>query len=247
MNNVPAESYQVSAVRTLGFDHTDAPKATMTATETVHLPPLRSLAIGAVPRLVEGVLAPTAIFLLLLHFFGVPAAIVGGFLWSSSVIVVRRMLGRRIPALVVVGLGVLLVRTALSLATGSSFLYFLQPTLGTAVAGVVILGSALLGQPVLLRVARDFCPLPEDTMNDAHLRRFFLGISLLWGVTQLINAGVTLWLLVSQSVATYVVARTAMSWGLTAAVIAVTIGWFMQVLRRRRQDHVLVPLPVAAP
>ena len=232
------------AVPTVGFDHTNAPKATMTATDTMHMPPLRSLAIGAVPRLVEGVLAPTAIFLLLLHFFGVPAAIVGGFLWSSSVIVIRRALGRRVPALVVVGLGVLLVRTTLSLATGSSFLYFLQPTLGTAVAGIVILGSAVLGQPVVLRIARDFCPLPEDTMSDEHLRRFFLGISLLWGVTQLVNAGITLWLLVSQSVATYLVARTAMSWGLTAAVIGVTVGWFMQVLRRRQQDQALIPLPV---
>ena len=210
----------------------------MTATQTVHLPPLRSMAIGAVPRLVEGVLAPTAIFLLLLHFFGVPAAIVGGFLWSCSVIVVRRMLGRRIPALVLVGVGVLLVRTVLSLATGSSFLYFLQPTLGTAVAGIVILISAVLGQPVVLRIAARFCPLPEDAMSDAHLRRFFLGISLLWGVAQLINAAVTLWLLVSQSVATYVVARTATSWGLTAAVIAVTVAWFMQVLRHRQRDAV---------
>ena len=100
--------------------HTYAPKAAMTSTETVHLPPLRSMAIGAVPRLVEGVLAPTAIFLVLLHFFGVPAAIVGGFLWSASVIVIRRMLGRRIPSLVIVGVGVLFVRTVLSLATGST-------------------------------------------------------------------------------------------------------------------------------
>ena len=224
--------------------HTYAPKAAMTSTETVHLPPLRSMAIGAVPRLVEGVLAPTAIFLVLLHFFGVPAAIVGGFLWSASVIVIRRMLGRRIPALVMVGVGVLFLRTVLSLATGSSFLYFLQPTLGTAVAGIVILSSAVLGQPVVLRIARDFCPLPEDTMSDVHLRRFFLGISLLWGVTQLINAGVTLWLLVSQSVGTYVVARTAMSWGLTAAVIGVTVGWFMLMSRRRQRDGALVALPV---
>jgi hypothetical protein len=48
----------------------------MTGTETVHLPP-REPGDRCGPRLVEGA-APTAIFLLLLHFFGVPA-IVGGF------------------------------------------------------------------------------------------------------------------------------------------------------------------------
>jgi hypothetical protein len=217
----------------------------MSAADTVQLPPIRVMALRAVPRLAEGVLAPTAVFLLLLHFFGVSAAIVGGFAWSAAVVAVRRALGREIPTLVLIGVGVLLVRTVLALATGSSFLYFLQPTLGTAVAGVVILASAVLGQPLVLRIARDFCPFPSDTMEDAHFRRFFLGISLLWGVSQLLNAAVTLWLLVSQSVATYVVARTAMSWTLTGAVIAITVAWFHQVARRRR-DHALRTVPVQA-
>ena len=48
----------------------------------------------------------------------------------------------------------------------------------------------------------------------------------------------------SQSVGTYVVARTAMSWGLTAAVIGVTVGWFMLMSRRRQRDGALVALPV---
>ncbi len=214
-------------------------------TDTVQMPPLRVLAWRAVPRLVEGVLVPTALFVLLVNFVGVSAAIAGGFAWSATVIVVRRALGRRVPTLVLVGLGVLLFRTVVALATGSSFLYFLQPTLGTGVVGLVLLGSAFVGRPVVLRLARDFCPLPDDTMGDPHFRRFFLGISLFWGVTQLLNAAVTLWLLVSQSVSTYVVTRTAMSWTLTAAGIGISILWFARVLRRR-QEHALRPLALPA-
>ena len=123
--------------------------------DTVHVPSLRHLAVGALPRLVEGVLIPTALFLLLLNVFGVRAAIMGGLGWSMSVIVVRRLLGRRVPTLVLVGLGVLLVRTALALATGSSFIYFLQPTLGTGTVGLVLVASALFGRPLVLRLARD--------------------------------------------------------------------------------------------
>jgi intracellular septation protein A len=212
--------------------------------DTVHLPPLRDLALRAVPRLLEGVLIPTALFLLLLNVAGVQAAIVGGFAWTASVIVVRRLLGRRIPTMVLVGVGVLMFRTLLSVATGSSFLYFLQPTLGTATVGLVLLGSALLGRPLVLRLARDFCPLPADTMGDPHLRRFFLGISFFWGVTQLVNAAVTLWLLVSQSVSTYVVTRTAMSWTLTIVAIGISVLWFTRVMRNR-QEHALLVAPVA--
>jgi intracellular septation protein A len=211
--------------------------------DTVHLPPLRDLALRALPRLVEGVLVPTALFLLLLNTAGVRAAIVGGFAWSMAVIVVRRMLGRRVPTMVLIGVGVLLGRTLLSLATGSSFLYFLQPTLGTATIGLVMLGSALVGRPLVLRLARDFCPLPADTMGDPHLRRFFLGISFFWGVTNLVNAAVTLWLLVSQSVSTYVVTRTAMSWTLTIVGIGISVLWFTRVMRRR-QEHAFLVAPV---
>jgi hypothetical protein len=209
----------------------------MSTHEHVSMPPVGRLAVRAVPRLIEGAVCPTVLFLVLLHVFGVGAAIIGGFAWSAAVIVVRRCLGRSVPTLVLVGLGIMFVRAALALATGSAFLYFLQPTLGTAVAGLVILGSAVVGQPLVLRLARDFCPLPADTMHDAHFRRFFLGMSLLWGITQLVNAGVTLWLLVSQSVSTYVVARTAMSWTLTGTVIAISVVWFAQVLRQRERHH----------
>ncbi len=211
------------------------------SSETVHLPPIRELAVGAVPRLVEGVLIPTALFLLLVNTAGVGAAIVGSFGWSTSVIVVRKVLGRPVPTLVFVGLGVLLLRTAVSLATGSSFLYFIQPTVGAGTIGIVIIASAIAGRPVVLRLARDFCPLPVDSMGDPHLRRFFLGISFLWGATQLLNAGITLWLLVSQSVSTYVITRAAMSWTLTALAIAVTVVWFIR-MARRHQLYALVPV-----
>jgi hypothetical protein len=161
-----------------------------------------------------------------------------------SVIVVRRMLGLRVPTLVFVGLTVLFIRTCLALATGSSFLYFIQPTLGAGVIGIVILASAFAGRPVVLRIARDFCPLPVDSMRDPHLRRFFLGISFLWGATQLLNSGITLWLLVSQSVSTYVITRAAMSWSLSALAIGVTVVWFLRMNRTRQLDA-LTPVPLA--
>jgi len=217
----------------------------MSSGDTLHVPPARELALGAVPRLVEGVLCPTALFLLLMNTVGLGAAIIGGFGWSVSVIIVRRMLGLRVPTLVFVGLSVLFIRTLLALATGSSFLYFIQPTLGAGVIGVVILASAFAGRPVVLRIARDFCPLPVDSMRDPHLRRFFLGISFLWGATQLLNSGITLWLLVSQSVNTYVITRAAMSWSLSALAIGVTVVWFLRMNRTRQLDALtLVPVAI---
>jgi hypothetical protein len=91
--------------------------------------------------------------------------------------------------------------------------------------------SAMAGRPLVLRLARDFCPLPDDVMAHGHLRRFFLGISVLWGVVQLLNASLTLWLLLSQSLGTYVVLRTTMAHTLTISAIAISVVWFRRVTR----------------
>ena len=209
------------------------------------MPRLRTLARHALPNVVEGSLVPVGLFMVVLHFFGLWGAMAAGLGWSYAAVLRRVVSRQRVPGLLVIGTVTLTARSILAFATGSSVLYFLQPTLGTAVAGVVILASAMFGQPLVLRIARDFCPFPSDAMEDAHFRRFFLGISLLWGVAQLLNAVVTFWLLVSQSVGTYVVARTAMSWTLTGVAIAITVAWFTHVARHRR-EHALRTVTVSA-
>jgi intracellular septation protein A len=205
----------------------------------LELPSLRVLARHALPRVIEGAVIPTLLFVTLLRFGGQTWAIGGALVWSTLVIVTRLSFGRRVPTIVFLGLGALGLRTALALAAHSSFVYFLQPTVGTATVGIVFLASALAGKPLVLRLARDFCPLPDDVMAHGHLRRFFLGISVLWGVVQLLNAGLTLYLLLSQSLGTFVVLRTTMANTLTVAAIAISVLWFRRITRT-------VPVPEPA-
>jgi hypothetical protein len=202
------------------------------------LPPLRTMAWHALPRLIEGAVIPTLLFLGLLHLGGRWVAIAGALGWSTLVIVTRLALGRRVPTIVLIGVGALALRTALAFAAHSSFIYFLQPTVGTATVGLCFLLSAMAGRPLVLRLARDFCPLPDDVMSHGHLRRFFLGISVLWGVVQLLNAALTLWLLLSQSLGTFMVLRTTMAHTLTIGAIAISVVWFRRVTR---------PAPTPAP
>lgn len=198
---------------------------------TFDIPSFRVLARHAAPRLVEAVLIPTLLFLVLLRLGGQTYAIVGAFTWSALVIGTRLALRQPIPTLVFIGLGALGLRTTLALAADSSFIYFLQPTVGNATVGILFLVTALAGRPLILRVARDFCPLPEDVMTHGHLRRFFLGISVLWGTVQLLNAGLTLWLLLSQSLGTFVVLRTTMTHTLTVTAVTISVVWFRRVTR----------------
>ncbi len=211
--------------------------------EVFELPRLRALARHALPRVLEGTVLPVVVFAVALHLLGVTGAVVAGLLTSYLVVLRHVVAGRRVPGVVVLGAVLLTARSALTLATGSAFVYFLQPTLGTVLVGLAFLGSVAAGRPLAERLARDFCPIPADVLANEHVRRFFLRISLLWAAVQLANAGLTLWLLLSESLGFYVVFRSVVSIGLTAAAIAVSTAWFTRSMRRH---GVLAPRVVHA-
>ena len=64
------------------------------------------------------------------------------------------------------------------------------------------------------------------------MRRFFTQISLLWGLVYVANAGVTLWVLVTQPLSTYLWAKTLISIGLTGTGVIVSVMWFQRTMRR---------------
>jgi hypothetical protein len=109
-------------------------------------------------------------------------------------------------------------------------IYFLQPTLGQILVASAFLISVPLGQPLAQRLAHDFVPLPAWLMAEDHIGKFFKRVSLLWAFVGLTNASIALWLLFSQSVGTFVVARTGVSWVLTAGAIALSTLWFHRLM-----------------
>jgi hypothetical protein len=196
------------------------------------IPRLRNMARHAFPTLLEGTLVPVGLFWLMLRFVGVTGALVAGITWSYTAILYRLLTRRRISGLLLLGAATITARTVIAMATGSVIVYFLQPTLGTFLIGTVFLGSAAIGRPLAERLARDFCPVPPDTLSHPKMRRFFIRISLLWAFVQLANATVALWLLFSQSVGTFVLARSAVSGCLTVSAIAASTFWFRRYTAR---------------
>jgi intracellular septation protein A len=213
--------------------------------EVFELPRLRALLRHAAPRILEGMVLPLVVFALALHLLGVTGAVVAG-LVSSYLVVARHLIGSgRVPGVVILGAVVLTARSVLTLVTGSTLVYFLQPTLGTMLVGFAFLGSVAIGRPLAQRLAHDFCPIPDGVMANEHVRTFFLRISLLWAFVQLLNAGLTLWLMFSESIGLFVVLRSVVSIGLTGAAIAVSATWFVRSMRRHGVLPSRVPVAVA--
>jgi hypothetical protein len=205
------------------------------------IPRLRTLARHALPNLIEGSLVPVGLFMVVLHFFGLWGAMIAGLGWSYAAVLRRVVTRQRVPGLLVIGTVTLTARSILAFVTGSSVLYFLQPTLGTALVAVAFLLSVPLGRPLAQRIATDFCPIPAHVMADAGIRRCFLGISLLWAVTGFVNASLALWLQFTQSVGTFVVTKSLASAALTVVAVAISVLWFRRSVKKHAQIPALVP------
>ncbi len=214
------------------------------------IPRLRVMARHALPHVVEATVIPVALFLVTLRVLGVWGAVIAGMLWGYGAVLRRVLRGRRVPGILALGVVTLTARTVVTVLTGSVFVYFLQPTLGTALVAIAFLLSVPVGHPLAERLAGDFCPIPDDVLANAHVKLFFRRITVLWACTQGLNATLTLWLLVSQSVATFVVARTVVSWSLTGTAILISTLWFKRSMARHgilaTRHQMVGPIPVAA-
>jgi hypothetical protein len=123
-------------------------------------------------------------------------------------------------------------RAVMAAVTGSAVVYFLQPTLGTMLVAVSFLASVPLRRPLAAKVATDLMPLPDAFLAHQRVRQFFLRISLLWSLVFTLNTALSLWLLFSQSIATYLWIRTTAVAFLGAIAVLISVWSFRRCVRR---------------
>ncbi len=206
----------------------------------MEMPDVRAVLRHATPRILEGTVVPLLVFVVGLHLIGVWGAMVGGLVWVYSAIAVRTITRRRVPGILVLGALTLTARTAIAVLSHSVVVYFLQPSLATMLIATAFLLSVPFDRPLAQRLAADFCPLPDAMHANAHVRRFFRQITLLWAFAQAANAALTVWLLFTQSLGAFVVLRTVVSAGVTVVAIAVSAAWFKRSMGRH---GIVVNLP----
>jgi intracellular septation protein A len=190
-------------------------------------PGLRATIGHAARHVIDGVIVPVALFYGGLRLLGLVGAIIAALAWGYGALIVRLVLTRKVPVVLLVTLVTLTVRSIVGLSTGSAVLYFLQPTLGTLLVALAFLVSVSLRKPLAERVAHEFVPLPQAFATAPWVRRFFVRISLLWAMVFLANFAVSLWLLVTQTLEAFLIVRTSVSLGLTGlAIVASTLLFF---------------------
>jgi hypothetical protein len=201
---------------------------------SVSVPSLRQLARRAVPQALEAAVVPAVLYLLAGNFLGPRLAMLAPLGWALGAISWRAMRGIRVPGMMVLALVTLLVRSVIAFAADSTFLFFVQPTIGGIGLAFAFLGSVVLDRPLARRFAADFAELPPEVLARPDVHRCFRRLSLLWGVYGILNAALGVWMLLALTPATYVMLRTPLSIVGTAAMVAVSTLWFRRVVADAR-------------
>lgn len=179
----------------------------------------------------ETVTVPTVLLFVLLHTVGLVAGLCAVLGWCALTLGVRRLLGHHLPGTLLLCVGMLCGRAALALVLSSALVYVLQPVFGSILMAVLFIGSAAIGRPVTMRLARDFVALPAHLFHRSAVRRMFTQVALLWGGSRVIDAGMSLGLL-RWNLDLGLLSRGLFSGLLTALTIAVCAAWGVRALRR---------------
>jgi uncharacterized membrane protein len=199
--------------------------------QVIHLGALSGQLRQAARHLFEVVLAPLGLFYLLLTLTNFTGGLLAALAWALAAVARRALTRSPIPAVLWLTTGLLVVRTAIGYATGSVFLYFLQPTLQNFLIAFVLLATVRLRRPLIARLADDFCAFPAALTSNLRVQRFFRRVSLLWALVFLTNGTATLWVLARATLGNFLMVTTAGSFTLVGVGAVVSLLWFRRELR----------------
>ena len=194
-------------------------------------------ALGAIVRrvalsLLIACVIPGSLFFLCFTFAGIWTAIIAALGWSYGALAFRALTGRRLSGLLVLTAIVMTGRTVITLLTGSTFLYFLQPVISDGVVGTTFLLSLATARPVVARLAGDFYPMDHELSMRPRVRRLFWHLTMLWALMCLAKATMTMWLLQSTSLETLVMVKSISVPTINGLAAAATIAAAVVVARK---------------
>jgi hypothetical protein len=184
------------------------------------------------PKVLEASVAPAVLFYVCLVFGSLGVAYAAAVAWLYGSLARRLVRHQRVSQVLVLSLIGITVRTTIAVASGSSFVYFAQPILGTLVTGGVFLASLIGGRPLIGRLADDFWPVTPEMHQNPRIASLFRGLTILWAGAHLAIATITLLLLLWLPMHTFVLAKQLSGWAITFSTVALTIAWSHQTACR---------------
>jgi hypothetical protein len=181
---------------------------------------------------------PGALFYLCLVTGDIWAAFASALVWCYGALAWRVATKRPPSALLWLTAAGLTAKTIVSISSGSTLLYFLQPAITDLLIGTIFLVSLTSARPVVARLAADFFPMNKDIASRPRIQKLFWRLTLLWALLSLLRAGVTLWLLHAESVTAFVATKGLFTITVLAVGVTTTVVVAHRVARSEGLMHV---------
>jgi intracellular septation protein A len=188
------------------------------------LPQLKAVIARVAASLATAVVAPAILFAVTLVIINVYAAVSVALAWMVAAMCWRWATRRPVSGLLVLTLAIMTMKTGFTLATGNTFVYFVQPVFADAAAAAIFLGSLWTARPIVARIAPDFYPVDAALAARPRIRLLFRRLTLLWGLVLVVKGSVTMWLLVTLSTVNFVLIKSSAILTLTLLATTTTIA-----------------------
>lgn len=219
--------------------------------EAPHRPRLVTVVKRVSLSLLIAVVIPAVVFYAVFVLAGVWTAIIAALAWSYGAIAWRAVTRRRTSGLLILAAILLTGRTVLSMVADSAWLYFLQPVISDGLVAALFLLSLASARPMVARLAGDFYPMDHEIAMRPRIRRLFRHLTVLWAVLGLAKASMTLWLLQSQTLETFILVKSISMLAINVVAAFATIALAALVARKegllgpaRVVPLQVVPVPV---
>ncbi len=226
-----AAAHEATAHEATAHEAAPHPAASRAPDVVIDLGQLRPALVRAARLFAETVMIPTLLLMVLLHTAGLATGMYAVLGWSVLTVSIRWLTGRRLPGTLLLAAGVMCTRAAVALALSSALVYLVQPIAGSVAMALLFLGSAAVGRPITMRLARDFVALPGHLFHSPAVRRMFTQVALVWGVSRLIDVGMSIGFL-RWGVEAGLLSRGLLSATLTVLTVAACTAWGWRSLRR---------------
>jgi hypothetical protein len=219
--------------------------------DTARIAPISQLSVffavvrRSAPRLIEASLIPTALFYSCLLLVGIGAAYAAALLWLYAGVAARFVRHHPVPPLVVLAAIGITVRTTVAVASGSPFVYFAQPVVGSFVVSGVFLLSIAVGRPMVEALALEFWPLTPEMQAHPTVGRLLRRLTFLWAGVNFVIAATTFTLLVVLPLPMFVAMKPIVAWTISGVGIGITID--RSVRTARRTGFIAPALPAPGP
>jgi hypothetical protein len=195
-------------------------------------PSPRDVAVRVAASLTTAVFMPAVLLWATLVLFNIAAAVIVVLAWMFGAVALRRVCGKPVSGLLMLTLTVMAIKTAFTLVTGSTFIYFVQPVFADVTVATLFLGSLATTRPVIARLAPDFYPMAAEVTARTEMRALFRQLTLMWGLVILAKATITFWLLETLSTVNFVLIKGGAVITLTLTAVLVTLVWSVVVGRQ---------------